>query len=307
MLWRSVSTGRLTETDHALALVEQNLKKNPTGLADQKLMASFLALRTSRRGDAIKILEPLDKSNQLDRGSQFLLAQLYNKEKQDDKYRNEMRKLLDVDGKSPLHLAHFISFLIDRGDLREVDRWLAEFKKAEPQGLRTLEVEARLLRARNRDSELLALLQERGRTFPDQIATVAVLLDRYGFLKDAEKAYKESIARNPSEPERVLALVPFLARQDRIGEATKILKNSRETCRPEAVAFAALSLYDAPSSDKSLRREVEAWVSAAIQNNSAAAALRSKLAIIYWRQGRYDESESLLRQVLANDPEDVDA
>ena len=70
-----LSTGRLAEVDRALALVEQNLKANPSSPEDHRLKAVLLALRTSRRGDAIKLLEPLDQANQLGTAEQFVLAQ----------------------------------------------------------------------------------------------------------------------------------------------------------------------------------------------------------------------------------------
>ena len=69
---------------------------------------------------------------------------------------------------------------------------------------------------------------------------MADLLSRYGFVKEAETAYKAFIARDPKQPERVLALAQFLARQDRVAEAMEILKKAWSTCRPEQVAIAAL-------------------------------------------------------------------
>ena len=160
-------------------------------------------MRTSGRPVAIKILEPLDQANQLGGFEQFFLARLYLGERLEDRYRGEMLKILDGKIKNPQHLGHFISFLIDHDELAQVDRWLAELKRVEPQGLGALELEARLLKARKRDQELLAMLQERGRQIPDQIGAVARLLERYGFVGEAEQAYKAFIGRNPNEPERI--------------------------------------------------------------------------------------------------------
>jgi predicted Zn-dependent protease len=81
-----------------------------------------------------------------------------------------------------------------------------------------------------------------------------------------------------------------------------------KTCRPALVAMTALPLYVAPSADKGLKHRVETWVAEAIRTNpSAAASLRSKLAAVYFRGGRYDEAEALLRQILASDPDNVEA
>ena len=65
---------------------------------------------------------------------------------------------------------------------------------------------------------------------------MAGLLDRFGFTGEAEAAYKAFMVRNPNEPERVLVLASFLARQDRTKEAVAILEEAWKTCRPEAVA-----------------------------------------------------------------------
>ena len=56
------TTGRLDDINAALALLEQNLKTNPASREDNRLKAVLLAMRTSGRADAIKILEPLGQS-----------------------------------------------------------------------------------------------------------------------------------------------------------------------------------------------------------------------------------------------------
>jgi len=302
-----LSTGRLAEMDRALALIEHNLKTNPSSLEDQRLKAIILALRTSRRGDAIKLLEPLDQSNQLGTNEQFILAQIYLSERLVGKYLSQMNKLLGSGVKNPRHLVHFVDFLIDRRELGQADQWLAELKRLAPHSLSLLELEARLLDLRKHKPELLSLLLDRGRQVPDEMGSVAGLLERFGFVREAEAAYRAFIVRNPNEPERVLVLGSFLARRNRTKEAVALLDEAGKSCRPEAVAVTALALYVAPSADEILKRRVEAWVAEAIRKSpSAAAPLRPKLAAIYCRQGRYDEAETLFRQILVRDPENVE-
>ena len=238
--------GRLADQDQALGLIEQNLKSDPYSIEDQRNKATVLALRPSRRGEAVKILEPLGAANLLDAKEQFLLAQLYLGQREEQKYQDEMLKLLNLKTRSPQHLAHFVNYWIGRNQLDQADRWLAELKKAEPQGVAALELEARLLDLRKLRPQLLALVEARGREVPDQIGFVADLLNRYGFAKEAEEAYKAFIARDPKQPERALVLAQFLARQDRVAEAMAILKKAWTSCRPELVAAAALPLYRCP-------------------------------------------------------------
>jgi len=218
-----------------------------------------------------------------------------------------MQKLLNQKVRSPRHLAHFVNYWIDRSQLAAADRWFAELKKTDAQGLGALELEARLLVLQKRKPELLALLEARGREVPDQIGSVADLLNRYGFAQEAEAAYKAFIAREPTQPERVLAFAEFLADQDRVAEAVAILRKAWSTCRPELVAAAATALYDAPSAGEAERRQVEAWVAEAVRKQPGAVALASRLGLIWIRQGRFDEAEGLFRGLLAGNPDNADA
>ncbi len=129
-----LNKGRPAGQDQALGLVEQNLKNDPNGIEDQRLKATVLALRPSRRDEAVKILEQLGGANLLDANDRFLLAQLYLGQREEQKYQDEMFRLLNLKVRSPQHLAHFVNYWIDRNQLDQADRWLAELKKAEPQG-----------------------------------------------------------------------------------------------------------------------------------------------------------------------------
>ena len=297
-----LNTGRPADRDQALRLVDQNLRNDPANVEDQGLKAIILALRPGGRGEAVTILEQLAGAKRLGANEQFLLAQLYLDQRDEAKYRGEMEKLLNLKVKNPRHLAHFVNYWIDRSQLDQADRWLAELKKAEPQAVAALELEARLLDLRKRKPELLALLEARGRDVPDQVGLVADLLSRYGFVKEAETAYKAFIAREPKQPERALALARFLARQDRAAEAMELLKKAWSTCRPEQVAIAALLLYDAPSAREAERRQVEAWVAEAVRKKPDATVLASTLGAVWIRQGRFDDAEGLLRRLMVSDP-----
>jgi cellulose synthase operon protein C len=302
-----LSKNRPADQDQALRLVEQNLSNDANSAEDRALKATILALRPGRGGEAITILEQLAGAKRLGANDRFLLAQLYLVQREEQKYQDEMLKLLDLKPRNARHLAHFIDFWIGRNQLDQADRWLAELKKAEPQGLLALEREAKLLDTRKRKPEVLALLEARGRQFPDQIGPVADLLNRHGFAKDAEAAYKAFIAREPGQPERVLVLAQFLARQDRVAEATAILKTGWSTCRADQVATAALPLYDAPSAGEAEKRQIESWVAEAVRKQPEAVLLASKLGALRIRRGLFDEAEELLRRILARAPDNIDA
>src|SRR5262249_12343444 len=169
-----------------------------------------------------------------------------------------------------------------------------------------LELEVRLLDLRGRKPELRALLEARSRQVPDQAGPIADLWYRYGFLPEAEAAYKALIARDPGRPEGPLALAVFLARQDRVAEAMEILEKAWSTSPRDRVALASLSVYDAPSADEAQRRQVEAWIAEAVQQRPDAVELETKLSTIWIRAGRSEEAENLCRRLLRSHPDNVD-
>ena len=303
-----LNKGRPADQDQALGLVDQNLKNDPNSIEDQRLKATVLALRPSRRDEAVKILEQLGAANLLDANERFLLAQLYLGQGEEQKYQDEMFKLLNLKVRNPQHLAHFVNYWIGHNQLDQADRWLAELKKAEPQGVAALELEARLLDLRKRKPQLLALLRPAAATVPDQIGLVADLLNRYGFAKEAEAAYKAFIAREPKQPERVLALAQFLARQDRAAEAMEILKKAWSTCRSRAGRQPPRCRFTTPHRRTRPRsgRWKPGWPRPS-GSGPTRSGLASKLGVIWIRQGRFDEAEALFRRILASNPDNAEA
>ena len=286
----------------------QNLADDPESVEDQSLRATILALRPARRGEAVAILEHLAATNRLGDDQRFLLAQLYLGQGEGAKYQDEMLRLLDLKARNPRHLAHFVNHWIGRNQLDQADRWLAELKKADPRGLPALELEARLLDLRKRRPELLALLEARGREVPDQIGAVADLLNRYGFAKEAEAAYKAFVARDPKQPERVLALAQFLARQDRVGRGDGDPQESLDDLPARAVSPPSRCRSTTPR--RRVRPRDGRWKPGWPRLSGSSptrSGLASKLGVIWIRQGRFDEAEGLFRRLLAGDPDNADA
>jgi tetratricopeptide (TPR) repeat protein len=299
-----LNANRPADREQALTLVDRNLADDPTSVEDQSLKAALLAARPDRLGEAVAILEHLVGINRLRDDQRFLLAQLHLRQGEVAKYEDEMLKLLSRKDKDSRQLVHFVNHWIDRNQFDQGDRWLGELKKADPRGLPALDLEARLLDLTKRRAELLALLEARGREVPDQIGVVADLLNRHGFAREAEAAYKAFIAREPERPERALGLARFLARHDRVAEAMELLEKCSTTCAPEQIAAEALPLYLSPSVAEPQRRRIETWVAAAIQKRPEAVRLASSLGVIYIRRGRFPEAEDLLRKARLSQPDD---
>jgi tetratricopeptide (TPR) repeat protein len=138
---------------------------------------------------------------------------------------------------------------------------------------------------------------------------VAVLLNRHGFFKEAEEAYKAYVERDRKQPERELALATFLAvRRDenRTADAIAILTRAWKTCPPEQVAMAALSIFDAAQSTPTQKKQVEVWLTEASQKRPELVLLSNKLAAVWIRQGRYDEAEAVYRRIVKSNPENAE-
>ena len=327
LLWASrtrakalLRTGQAADRDRALALVEDNLKgksDSTASLEDQTLKARIMATRAKTTEDAIKILKPLDDAGRLGPDEQFLLAQLYLNGRNDKDFQDVMLKILvpnKTQTPNPHYISTYINFLISRGELVQADRWLADLKKIEPKGLATLEQQASLIKARNPGRPdppgIRDMLEAYGKENPDQIYGVAILLNRYGFFKEAEQAYRAYIERDRGKPERELALAGFLAsRRDevRTSDAMAILTRAWKTCAPEQVAFTALALYDAPSVSEAQRMQIESWLVEATQKRPDLVVLSNKLAAIWIRQGRFDEAKVMYERLIGSNPDNAEA
>ena len=263
-----LSTGRLAEMDRALDLIEQNLKANPSSLEDQRLKAVLLALRTSRRGDAIKLLEPLDQANQLGTNEQFILAQTYLSERLVEQVPEPDEEAPGRRGEESPASGSFRR-IPDRSSRARPGGPLGRRAQAAlPQSPSLLELEARLLDLQEAQGPSCSRCSSTAaRQNPDRDRVSGRLARTLRLCQEAEAAYKAFIDRNPNEPERVLGLASFLARQDRTKEAVALLDEAWKTCRPEAVAVTALALYVAPSADENLKHRVETWVAEAIRKS----------------------------------------
>jgi tetratricopeptide (TPR) repeat protein len=317
-------TGRPADRTKALQLIGND----PTSFQDRLLRANILATdsKPESRREAIRILEGLAQEERLGINDQVLLARLYlSQERDTTKFQVIMLKVLGH-GKSrnPQHLALYIGSLIDQMQFDQAAHWLSELKQAEPLGLAALEMEALLLRGRYQERlkaagktaipgqpappEVRDLLIAGGRKSPELIGPIAVLLNRFGFPAEAERAFREFVARDPKRPERVLSLATFLAGQKgRAADALKVLAGAWETSPQEQVAAAALSLYDAPSVTEEQRKQVEAWLAEASRKQPDLVPLANKLGAIWIRQGRFDEAEAKYRQILSSNPENSEA
>jgi tetratricopeptide (TPR) repeat protein len=304
-----IGTSSSAGTNEAIKATEENLRVNPYSVDDQRTRSMLLATQPSRRSEAIRDLLSRDRITPLDDEQRFLLALLYFAEGNRAKCQTQLLKLLG-DGatpRDPNHLVLMIRVQLDQDNLKEADRWLAELKSAEPRSSRSVELEATLLKAQKRDSELLALLRAYGSEPGVPKGTAAALFDRFGFPDDAERAYREAVAGNPKEPERIGRLIEFLGRRNQTEQALDLWGQTRQELPLQLAAGVGASVVSLPSATEAQREKVASWLAEVLTAQPGNVPLRLKLAFVRLRQDRRDEAQSLYRQVLADWPENVEA
>ena len=220
-----------------------------------------------------------------------------------------MRKILGAGSRQPRHLVFYVNLLTRLGELDEAEKWLRALKPLVPadQTGVVLDLEANLLKARKQDREIAVLIRSHVQQNPDQMRVGAVLFDRFGLLKEAEQAYRADMARNPNETARVLALIDFLARQDRPQEALDLCEKAMSKWSPEPVTLASLAIYKARSATEPQHRKVENWVREAVHQKPDDVVVNTKLAILRTLQGNYTEAEAIYRRLLEANRDNVEA
>jgi tetratricopeptide (TPR) repeat protein len=294
--------------EQTLMLVEQDLKSDPNDIDAQRMRAVLLSMRYSRRKESIQALESMDRTYSLAPRERFLLATLYSAERDWPKCRAEMRKVLEEGSRQPRHLVFYVNLMIRLGELDEAECWLRTLKPLVPadQTGFAVELEARLLMARKQNPEVATLIRNYVERYPDQVGVAAFLLDRLGLQKEAEQACRASVARNPDEPGRTLALIEYLARQDRPQEALDLCEKAMSKWSPEPMTLASLAIYKARSATEPQRRKVENWVREAVHQNPDDVVVNTKLAILRTLQGNYTEAEAIYRWLLEANRDNVE-
>jgi Flp pilus assembly protein TadD len=297
----------VTQLDDLLQVVEGNLRQNPFDFDEQRLRATLLATKASRRKEAIAALEELNRSKLLAPNEEFLLAMLYAANEKWAESESILKSLLSRPKKDPRHLVSLISFLIRQGKADEAESWLAKLKPLQPTPPINLQFEAEILSLRAQRTKIPALLSAHAAAHPADLGYLATLLDRNGFFPEAEAAYKEHAAQTPNDTSRLMPLADLLARLNRTADAFALLLRASENCSEEDLASTALALLEAPGASEAERTRAETWLARACEIAPRRVDLLTKLAIVRIRQGRIAEGETLNRRALAQNPDYLEA
>ena len=315
---------KIVEAEFVLGIPDSKQSaKTPSRPKPDKLRAQALVLAMqrlkSKHRRAIEILEKnVAALGPLTADDRFLLAKLYDSVGDWPKARTYLNGLVGDSKPQPSFAAAFARGLVIHQDTDLAQTWVDRLE-AMPDVVNTfdfLEIKTRLLAAQKKTPQAIALVKG----FPDlkdakpadrvvRVQLAATLLDGLSqldpnekiWVQEAEKLYREYVQ---VKPEGILALIGFLSRHGRLAEALDSCEKAWQSCSPDAVAIAALTtLQTTPGNEGQLDR-VERWLQSAKNKDPKTERMfMVRMAALRDLQGRYAESISLYRKVLAQDPD----
>lgn len=265
--------------------------------ADELLArAKVLALQSRKplRTRSISLLEALQKKHLLGAEDQFLLAQLYLNQGPEPVWWGKARDLLIGLVKSyprhPQYLHTYAQQALKHKDLGEADRMTTKLEQVEKArglvagGLGSIELRARIFETAGNSKKALSMLQDYARMKdapPERGFLVAALQGRMGLLKDAI----ETTLAIKAPPEAQARSLTGILRRYHV--SSHFAKNT--------------GLWNEQV------EAVEAHLNKAIAAEPEKLSLRLHMADLQDLLGRYEAVESLCREVLARDPNNLAA
>jgi tetratricopeptide (TPR) repeat protein len=250
----------------ALALLDRNRQDGAGTAEDLRARAVLLAVRPGHRREAIRLFEELGRGQPLTPDEQFLLAQLYDADRDWAKARDRLVDVLATDPNQPDRLAYYAGALLRHEETGAARRAVEQLERLAPEAPATLEARARLLQAQGRGEEAADLLTAFARRPGADPGRVAALLEGIGQTSSAGELYRR--AAQSGQPQAVLDLALYLGRHDGLAEAVALAER-------------------------------------AVQEQPQAPAPLLGLAQLRERQGRHAHAEALYRRVLQLEPDDV--
>lgn len=322
----------------ALALVAENLKIQPNSESDLRARAIVLALSPDResRLDAAGILEKIvaaEKSVAAEGTSEslFVLAQLYAGLDDLPRAAGHLRSLIAKDGDNPRYLTYYIQFLLSRNEVGEAALWLPNLQKNAPKDFATWKLKTEIEFRQEHYDDLLATIDrfienseaserllvvarsaelleifakrlEQTRASSDSLDASRMWAAR--FIERAEQLYRKD---SQDRPQDNVALAAFLGRRGKHAESLDILEKEWEHGKPENIVPVTITLLTSADATEEHFARAEKLLRAALDKSERPATLLLALADLQTFREKYDDAESLYRQVLAEQPQNATA
>jgi tetratricopeptide (TPR) repeat protein len=298
--------GDYRQSQDSLELLERNLREG-NAPEDQRAKALVLAVRPGGRRESIRTLEDSFARMRPTPDEEFLLARLYEADREWARADEHFLNLTAGKNPNPLYLAYYVRALLRNTDADQAKTWLIRLEKVEPaeKSARTLGLKARVLHAKGEDREAARLLADYvDKEFADKkdpaiLGETAALLEELGRASEAEALFRlYAAAVEAKEPEKALALGGFLARQNRVAEALDAIEALWPKCPEATAARAAVAAIRAgEATPKDLER-----VEKRLRDAPRTTDILTAQANLKDAEGRHAEAAELYREVLARAP-----
>jgi tetratricopeptide (TPR) repeat protein len=325
----------------AIALVDENLEKDPTSTIDIREKAKLLATfsNTKDRKEAIELLNHLLSLPNPDPEDRYLMANVLLAENDWPGVTHQMRQLLARKDVKPAWLRFYVNALLDRNELGDVYAYLKRLERIAPNDNAVARFNAILLARRGQYNQVVSALDKyvdtpakTGGAMPTakdiknqktvRLVTAATVLENIivtlpatesgndpkkiaaaKLLTDHAEKYWREIAK--LHPEGTLRLVRFLSKHGKRDEALTIAETAWNKGNPANIATTVVSLiFTGEATPKQIKR-VERILSDATITFGETNSLTLAMAELRSIQRRYEDAESLYRKVLDKDPRNV--
>jgi tetratricopeptide (TPR) repeat protein len=235
---------------------------------------------------------------------ELFLANLYEAAGETPKAGRLYLARADADQNDANLLAQDIRGLILAGSPMAQEQ-LKRLGTLEPDSLRTVELQARLLHAQKQDKQVAALLIDFANKHPTaNLVAVAGVLENLHLDEAAEQLYRRNATQSKT-PQGALAYAAFLARQRKLSAALDVFERVWRQNPTEALATTAVSLVRAaglPESNECKR--VEKWLKEASDRKPESITLQLSLADLQAFLGELQDAERNYRKCYARQPQD---
>ncbi len=299
-------SGSGKKSREALALLKDETTATPNELRTRVQILSLLPSATER-AKAIDILEnkllkrpevsPRERAT-----DEFLLAQLYEANRNREQSSKIIERLLDRGEKSPAPLVPmlvwYINALLMRGQIDQADVYMARLEKIALNQPTTQILRARVLNARKRDAEAVVILKAVAQRDPSIANDIARLLDQLNLDQASEEIYRATVAKDPANPANVIALANFLGAHGKVKAALDLIEPLWAKVDPAAVANIAVSILYGHTSDSTQINRVEEKIKAAIAANPDRPEPQFALANLRVLQQKFDDAQQIYQRMI---------
>jgi predicted Zn-dependent protease len=268
------------------------------GAGQESSKTELVSWGRERRLAAIQRLAPLLASPSPSPDLRFVLACLYESNRDWAKARVQLERLQSECPDDPFYLEHFTRALLGHAEIDEAARRLAQLRELEPWSIRTVSLMARVLKAQGNGEEARNVLKHYASRDGSEALRFARLLEELGEDDAAEQLLRSSPSDASGRPQGELDLARFLGRHGRTGEALDICELQTRNHTVEEIASTSIQVIDVANPDPAHVTRVERWLIDALARNRGSIALNFTLASLRKLQGRSEEAAALYRKLV---------